>query len=182
LVISHRTYGSSRADAPSAEDTFNDDVTPSNEGTYRNVRGGTVASEKSENDVMALPRENAFPVFAALRGPGHPVYGLVPWIGGEMIADYVLFEASMEKARVPWVKYDALTTQEKTVYVEHMKALHARRLSYKCPMIKQTFKTVSQLLYEENCCGEGCRHCPYELEQCPDKVKKSLVWNGAFYI
>lgn len=128
-----------------------------------------------------MRKENAFPTYAPLRGSGHKVYELVRWRDSEHIANYVLFEDSMHKAKVSWKDYDALTTEEKTIYVEHMKAIHERKLNYICPQTKCIFKTVSQLLFEGNCCGNGCRHCPYLLENCPHPVKNSLAYNGAFY-
>lgn len=99
-----------------------------------------------------------------------------------MIANYVLFEDSMKKCKVPWLKYSFMTSEERTIYLDHYKAVQGKKLSYNCSLTAKTYKTVSQLLYDDTCCGEGCRHCPYELESCNDKIKKSLVWNGAYYV
>lgn len=99
-----------------------------------------------------------------------------------MLANYVLFEDSMKKCKVSWLNYNAMTSEERTIYLDHYKAVQEKKLEYKCSLTKKIHKTVSQLLYNDKCCGEGCRHCPYELENCNDTIKKSLIWNSAYYV
>jgi len=132
------------------------------------------------NAQSALP---ALPKFAQPRGPGHKVYSLVPLKkdGSEMLADYVLFEDSMLRSKVPYTNYKVLDSDERAVYVAHLKAIEARKLEYKCPLTKQLYKTISQLLYDGKCCGVGCRHCPYSLSGCSDEVRRKTVWTGAYY-
>jgi hypothetical protein len=143
----------------------------------------TPEPESSNKEVIDLRRENAFPThFVGSRGMGRPIYALIPGKKGELLTDYVLFEESMKKVnRVPWTCYDQMNCEERTIYTKHLKAVEARKLFYKCPITGDIVKTVSQLLYDGKCCGRGCRHCPYELIECNVTVKKSLVWNGAYY-
>ena len=42
--------------------------------------------------------------------------------------------------------------------------------------------TVSQLLYNADCCGNACRHCPYNHANVNKPVRKSKTWNGAFFV
>jgi hypothetical protein len=131
---------------------------------------------------LILPKENAFPThFAKSRGIGRPVYALVPGRKGELLADYVLFEESMKRTKVPWLCFTKMTTRECIIYTSHLKAIEARKLFYKCPFSGHIIKTACQLLLDGKCCGEGCRHCLYDLEGCNEELKKSLIWNGAYY-
>lgn len=142
----------------------------------------SLVANKEEDVAVELPRENTFPVFATPRYPGYNVYNLVPSKNNEQLADYVLFEDSIKRAQIPWLIYDKLMRNERTIYMAHARAVQKRKLSYRCPRTKKIHKTVSQLLFDGDCCGEGCRHCPYELKNCSDRLRKSLVWNGAYYV
>jgi hypothetical protein len=76
-----------------------------------------------------------------------------------------------------------MTKAEKTIYIAHVKAVEARKLEYVDPHDKKSVhKTVSFHLHQRKCCGEGCRHCPYELEACDPEIKQHLVYNGAYYV
>ncbi|MCP9259798.1 Signal recognition particle receptor subunit beta [Dirofilaria immitis] len=92
---------------------------------------------------------------------------------GKLIANYVLFEDSMAKAKVAWQTYSGMTTEERDIYMAHLKAIRERRLSYKDP---------KKHLLRGKCCGSGCRHCPFQHENATMQIRKSKVWNGAFYI
>jgi len=151
-------------------------------GSFINIEGNSIVQSLDSMEIDEQNDTNVLPIFSTPRGPGHVTFGLVKWKFGELRADYILFEESMKISKLSWIAYDSLTTEEKSAYVEHMKAIHDRKLSYWCPQTKELFKTVSQLLFDGQCCGTGCRHCPYQLENCPDSIKKSLVWNGAFYV
>jgi hypothetical protein len=132
---------------------------------------------------QGLVRENAFPVYAPRRGTGKPTYALVPGRKGEMLSNYALFLDSIRKAELPWLTYDAMTRDEKAIYMAHIKALEVRKLEYVDPHDKRTkHKTVSPLIFAGECCGEGCRHCPYKLENCSPEIRKHLVYNGAYYL
>lgn len=137
---------------------------------------------KPTPEELGLPKENAFPVFAKQRGNGRKVFNLVPWKNGEMLADYVLFEESMKLAETKWLDYDGMTRDEKDIYIAHLKAVKDRKLSYIDPKTKLSVMTVSQLLHQGKCCGNGCRHCPYGMENASEDVKKNRKWNGAFYV
>lgn len=143
----------------------------------------SVKEEENSKNELQLPRENAFPThFVKSRGIGRPVYALLPGPKGELLGDYVLFEETMKRQKVPWKCYQKMTSEERTIYIKHYKAVEARKLMYKCPITGNIVKTVSQLIYNGKCCGEGCRHCPYELEECDMITRKSLLWNGAYYM
>ncbi|KAL3098433.1 hypothetical protein niasHS_003786 [Heterodera schachtii] len=141
-----------------------------------------MTTPKIPAEIARITVEKVLPThFAKSRGPGRPVFELVPAKGGEILADYVLFEETMKKAKVPWLCFDKMTSQERRILTAHLRAIRDRKLSYKCPETAQPVKSLSQLLFHGKCCGEGCRHCPYELEACVEKKKRSLIWNGAFY-
>ncbi|KAI6183700.1 60S ribosomal protein L23 [Aphelenchoides bicaudatus] len=132
---------------------------------------------------LGLPREKAFPAFAPRRGDGNAVYKLVPGRNGELQAGYNLFVDSIRRSEINWHPYDTMTKYEKHVYIAHIKAVEGRKLEYTDPIDKKTrYKTVAALIYEGKCCGEGCRHCPYELENCSPEIKKRLSYNGAYYL
>ncbi|KJH42017.1 ribosomal protein L14p/L23e [Dictyocaulus viviparus] len=149
------------------------------------VRFSTTSSDvivsTSSGDVK-LVKEDAAPVYYKAKGEGIAGFDLVPWKNDEKIANYVLFEASMEKAKVSWKDYNNLTSDERTIYMKHLKAVQERKLTYKDPFTGYIVFTVCHHLYKGNCCGNGCRHCPYNLENATDTVKKSRVWNGAYYV
>lgn len=133
-------------------------------------------------DTKAEILQKKYPVFTIPRTPKNNGYELIEWKNKEMISNYVLFEDSMKKIKVSWSNYNGMTSEEKTIYLNHYYAVQEKKLNYKCSITKQMHKTISQLLYNNECCGEGCRHCPYELENCDHSIKKSLIWNGAYYV
>lgn len=152
--------------------------------SHNNSISASLGSIKdNESNELALKKENAYPIhFAKARGFGSSLYSLVPGKNGKLLADYVLFEESMKKVKVPWICYNKMTSQERTIYIKHLKTVEARELFYKCPFTGEEIKTITQLIYDGKCCGIGCRHCPYNLEECDQKTKKSLIWNGAYYL
>lgn len=137
---------------------------------------------KNTEDLLDFPR--SFPTFASRRSPadGRKIYSLVVGKKNEHLADYVLFEDSMANYKISWRVYNAMTAEEKMIYMAHYTAIQERKLTYVCPVTKKSFHTLSKLLYDQNCCGEGCRHCPYQLENCNKQSKKSRIWNGCYYI
>lgn len=147
-------------------------------------------SEKNEDlllpagdeTVIDLPIKEAAPVYATPRGTGKKIYKVEIGRGGQQLANYVLFEDSMEKSKVPWLAYSNMTSEERTIYMAHLKAVRERKLSYKDPVTGYIVMTVSQLLLNGKCCGNGCRHCPYQLENATPEMKKSKIWNGAYYV
>ncbi|WKX95647.1 hypothetical protein Q1695_012254 [Nippostrongylus brasiliensis] len=167
---------------------------PQPDAATRNIFGSrrhlctVVAGTKSDIVVstskgdIRLVKEEAAPHYYKPKGEGETGFALVPWKNGEQIANYVLFEASMNKCKVPWNDYNRLTKDERTIYMAHLKAVEERKLSYKDPFTGYVVFTVSQHLHRGSCCGNGCRHCPYSHEKCTDLVKKKLKWNGAYYV
>jgi len=144
--------------------------------------GESAVSRLPTAEELDLKRENALPIFAPRRGNGKLTYKLVPGRKGELMAGYTLFVDSIRKCELNWHPYDTMTKAEKTVYISHIKAVEARKLEYTDPLDKSVHKTVSALIYAEKCCGEGCRHCPYELENCDSETKKHLIYNGVYYL
>lgn len=147
------------------------------------VTESSVVEHVPTAEELGLPREKALPKFASRRGNGHVVYTLVPGRNGELQAGYNLFVDSIRRCEVDWHPYDSMTKYERHVYIAHIKAVEGRKLEYIDPMDKTTrHKTISALLYQGSCCGEGCRHCPYELENCSPEIRKRLIYNGAYYL
>ncbi|CAB3404918.1 unnamed protein product [Caenorhabditis bovis] len=139
-------------------------------------------AQKSDDEVVvspkrgvALSKADAAPVYAEPKSKGDG-FELVEHKKGEMVANYTLFEASINKAKVPWVDYDRLTSEERTIHMAHMKAVNERKLHYKDPATGYTVFTISQHLKRGKCCGSGCRHCPYEHVNAPPELKASKVY------
>ncbi|VDK49957.1 unnamed protein product [Gongylonema pulchrum] len=139
-------------------------------------------SSSSSSPPVELSREAAAPIYAKPRGSGKAVYKTDFDEDGRRVANYVLFEDSMAKAKVPWQAYSGMTAEERDIYMAHLKAVRERRLTYKDPKTGYTVMTVSQLLLNGKCCGSGCRHCPYQHENAAPEIRKSKIWNGAFYV
>uniref|UniRef100_A0A1I7W1I5 28S ribosomal protein S21, mitochondrial n=1 Tax=Loa loa TaxID=7209 RepID=A0A1I7W1I5_LOALO len=131
----------------------------------------------SELSSLKLSREAAAPVYAKPRGTGKNIYKTEIGEDGQLVANYVLFEDSMAKAKVPWQTYLGMTTEERDIYMAHLKAIRQRRLSYKDPKKGFLVMTVSQHLLRGKCCGSGCRHCPYQHENAALQIRKSKIWN-----
>lgn len=88
--------------------------------------------------------------------------------------------AALAKAQIDFDTYSALEDFEKIIYIKHLTAVKQKQLSYKDPETGFEVLTALQLLLNENCCGNACRHCPYEWKNVtPEKRKRR--WNGAFY-
>lgn len=149
--------------------------TGKNEEAVSNITG-------AKSSFLDLPYETAAPVYAKPRGTGKNVYKTEIGEDGQQIANYVLFEDSMAKAKVVWRAYSGMTTDERDIYMTHLKAIRERRLSYKDPKTGSQVKTVSQHLLRGKCCGSGCRHCPYQHANATVEIRKSKIWNGAFYV
>ncbi|CAI4229911.1 unnamed protein product [Auanema sp. JU1783] len=127
-------------------------------------------------------RKDKMPVYYTPKGAGKKAYSLVEHKNGEQIANYVLFEDSINQATVAWNDYNQLTSEERDIYMIHLQAVEERKLTYIDPKTKYTVFTISHHLQKAKCCGSGCRHCPYEMVNAPEKVRKTKVWNGAFYV
>ena len=50
---------------------------------------------------------------------------------GELLADYVTFEVAIAKCALPYTKYEGLTSEERDVYMRHMRSVEERKLNYK---------------------------------------------------
>lgn len=114
------------------------------------------------------------------------------------MANNALFEAAIDSAQCRrTVTYDLLSAEERRIFLAHIKAVKEKRLWYSDPetgVLKRlclreysTFvgyqvATVAQLLYNGDCCGNACRHCPYNHVNVSKTVRKSKTWNGAFFV
>ncbi|CAG9534615.1 unnamed protein product [Cercopithifilaria johnstoni] len=142
-------------------------------------------SEEELSDIdsfLNLPHEMAAPIYAKSRGTGKNIYKTEIGEDGQIIANYVLFEDSMAKAKVAWQTYSEMTAEERDIYMAHLKAVRERRFSYKDPNKGFPVMTVAQHLLRGECCGSGCRHCPFQHENAELQIRKSKIWNGAFYV
>ncbi|VDM69234.1 unnamed protein product [Strongylus vulgaris] len=94
---------------------------------------------------ITLKKEDAAPIYYKPKGEGKTGFELIPYKNGEMIANYVLFEASMNLAKVSWNSYEGLTKKERTIYMAHLKAIEERKLTYKDPFTRFTVFTALPL-------------------------------------
>ncbi|CAK5083897.1 unnamed protein product [Meloidogyne enterolobii] len=98
---------------------------------FKNASTAAVQEEaiQQSKQIIKLDKENSFPThFAPSRGIGRPIYSLIPGPKGELLADYVLFEETMKRQRVPWLCYNKMTSEERTIYIKHFKAIEERKL------------------------------------------------------
>ncbi|GMT14811.1 hypothetical protein PFISCL1PPCAC_6108, partial [Pristionchus fissidentatus] len=119
--------------------------------------------KKEKGGEVRLSRESAAPLYAPPRG--EKKLGIVKGKKGEILADYVLFEEAIQKVKVHWINYDGLTSKERDIHMKHIQSIEERKLSYKDPDTGYVVLNTSQLLLNGKCCGNGCRHCPYELSK-----------------
>ncbi|VBB27563.1 unnamed protein product [Acanthocheilonema viteae] len=124
--------------------------------TTTNITNGQAVLTSAENESALsdtaspkssfLSREKAAPIYAKPRGSGKKVYKTEIGEDGQHIANYVLFEDSMAKAKVAWKTYSGMTADERDIYMAHLKAIRERRFSYKDPKKGFVVMTVSQHL------------------------------------
>lgn len=160
-------------------------ATNTNEPVVLTSAESETAVSDTSSAKISLPNllpEMAAPVYAKPRGTGKNIYKTEIGEDGQRVANYVLFEDSMAKCRVAWQTYSGMTSEERNIYMEHLKAVRERRLSYKDPKEGFLVMTVSQHLLRGKCCGSGCRHCPFQHENATLQIRKSKIWNGAFYV
>ncbi|KAK0421382.1 hypothetical protein QR680_015208 [Steinernema hermaphroditum] len=100
--------------------------------------------QSTAGSALDLPKESAAPLYAKPRTTGKAVYKTERGKGGELLADYVLFEDSMKRVKVPWKNYDGLTSEERDIYMTHLKAVEEKKLKYRDPSTGYTVMTVSQ--------------------------------------
>lgn len=93
-----------------------------------------------------------------------------------------LWQIAIKKTYIPHQAYLDLTIKERNVYEQHMAAVQKRQLTYKDPETNNEVMTVTALLLQEKCCGNACRHCPYEHENVPPDKRHKKVFNGAYYL
>uniref|UniRef100_A0A914BX24 Large ribosomal subunit protein uL14m n=2 Tax=Acrobeloides nanus TaxID=290746 RepID=A0A914BX24_9BILA len=117
---------------------FSTDHPESSNSLPQEISSKNLPVSSTENSALSIPspeelglkKEDAFSVFAPSRGLSKKVYGIVPYKDGEMIADYVLFEDSIKKAEVHYNDYVHLTSEERDIYIAHLKAVEARKYEW----------------------------------------------------
>lgn len=133
-------------------------------------------------DKAQLDMDKAAPVFAPPTPESH-IYPVVEGPKGVPIASFRLYRLAIDYAnQTPGLKYNHLHIDEKRVYMAHMTAVQKRQLSYKDPKTGASVMTVAQLIANGKCCGNACRHCPYDLANVPEDIRKTKLWNGAFWV
>jgi len=85
---------------------------------------------------------------------------------------------SIEREGLQW---DKLSEDEKNIYFAHKNACMNGESTYKDPVTGYSVFTEEFLLKRRNCCGNGCRHCPYGHENVPPGQPKKM-FNSAFYV
>uniref|UniRef100_A0A0R3S2N0 Large ribosomal subunit protein uL14m n=1 Tax=Elaeophora elaphi TaxID=1147741 RepID=A0A0R3S2N0_9BILA len=145
--------------------------------TFAESGAALLDTATSKSPFLELSPETAAPIYAKPRGTGKNIYKTEIGEDGQQIANYVLFEDSMAKAKVAWQTYSGMTAEERDIYMAHLKAIRERRFSYKDPKGGFSVKTVSQHLLRGKCCGSGCRHCPFQHENAALQIRKSKIWN-----
>ncbi len=132
---------------------------------------------------VILDRASAAPVYApSVAIDRRRAYKLVKGRHGEQLANFVLYEDAMQKSAVLWTSYEQMTKRERTIYLAHIAAVQQRRLTYRDPETGAIVMTISQLLFNGECCGNGCRHCPYELVNASDAIRRNRKWNGSYWV
>ncbi|CAD6199083.1 unnamed protein product [Caenorhabditis auriculariae] len=151
---------------------------PPNRRSSQGETNPNAVQDFQRDDVIVTPRsqirlsaKEAAPAYYTPRKAGNG-FALEKYKDGEMVANYTLYEAAINKCKVPWNDYNGLTSQERTIYLAHLKAINERKLSYLDPMTGYVVFTTSHHLYRGKCCGNGCRHCPYQMENATPEIRK----------
>ncbi|XP_076359724.1 uncharacterized protein C1orf53-like isoform X1 [Tachypleus tridentatus] len=75
-----------------------------------------------------------------------------------------------------------LSEKEKEIYEIHKEAVQKGKLSYTDPTTGYLVMTGLYHFVRGYCCGNGCRHCPYNHERAPPHIKIRRKFNSAFYV
>ena len=98
------------------------------------------------------------------------------------MAGFRLWKKGIDLAQTSQLEYQRLSNIEREIYIEHIKAVQKRKMTYTDPYTGNTVQTVLRLILNGECCGNGCRHCPYDHEKVPQEVRTKKSWNGAYYV
>lgn len=171
---------SSRSSSSNVGDYFGPSSVPHKNQSITDSDPSTPLNVPESSSKIILDSDRAAPVYAPPRGDKK--FGLEPGANGTMLADYVLFEESIQRSKVPWKTYADLTSEERDIYVVHLKSVTERKLNYKDPHSGLHVFNISHHLEKGKCCGNACRHCPYGHKNASKELKRSKRWNGAFYV
>jgi cob(I)alamin adenosyltransferase len=88
-----------------------------------------------------------------------------------------LLEKATRTMSIPKLPVPETASPPEIVDVEdlHMQALQLQQSSYVDPATGFTVFTELLHLKRGTCCGNQCRHCPYGLENVPQKVKNAMM-------
>ncbi|XP_033731360.1 uncharacterized protein LOC117320974 isoform X2 [Pecten maximus] len=79
------------------------------------------------------------------------------------------------------VDYSRLSPQEREIHKFHKKAVMEKQLFYTDPCTGYQVMSRYAHLKRGDCCGNACRHCPYEHKRVADNAK-NMIFNSAFYV
>ncbi|XP_021351358.1 uncharacterized protein C1orf53-like isoform X2 [Mizuhopecten yessoensis] len=77
------------------------------------------------------------------------------------------------------VDYSRLSPQERNTHERHKKA--EKQSFYADPMTGYQVMTRYGHLKRGDCCGNACRHCPYQHKRVAEEDKK-MIFNSAFFV
>ncbi|KAI0230807.1 hypothetical protein LSAT2_018832 [Lamellibrachia satsuma] len=91
---------------------------------------------------------------------------------------------SAEQSLKAWeanVDLTKLNEKQKRIHAEHLKAIKEGRSWYLDPETGYEVFTILSHLTRGRCCGNACRHCPYQHTEVCDNSKITTTFNSAFY-
>ncbi|KXJ16662.1 uncharacterized protein C1orf53 [Exaiptasia diaphana] len=90
------------------------------------------------------------------------------------------FVGSVEISSKDSVDLGKLSEEEKEIYYRHLEACQNGESMYKDPATGYAVFTEIFHKQRNSCCGNGCRHCPYNHENVPAS-RRTTKFNSAFY-
>ncbi|VDP15646.1 unnamed protein product [Soboliphyme baturini] len=92
-----------------------------------------------------------------------------------------MWKVSMQKCQVTYDDYTKLDPDRRDIVTAHWISVRNHQLTYNDPKTKYLVMNVTQHLLRGKCCGNNCRHCPFNHENVPEHLRNQKKWNGAFY-
>eukprot|EP00127_Corallochytrium_limacisporum_P004779 Clim_evm5s175 gene=Clim_evmTU5s175 len=77
--------------------------------------------------------------------------------------------------------WDVLSEEKREIVKLNDQACTDKQAMYKDPA--SGYMVISHWFHHKrgNCCGNGCRHCPYHLERAPQPIQDMKHWNGFYW-
>lgn len=79
------------------------------------------------------------------------------------------------------VDYSRLSPLEREIHKRHKEAVMEKQFFYIDPCTGYQVMSRYAHLKRGDCCGNACRHCPYQHKRVADDEKK-MIFNSAFYV